>query len=298
MGAQVWNGFIEGAACKFGLGPLQRHACCNDDPQVPVIYCPGYAPCCSLESLAVKLLSMLEEVSQHTCCCLHQPAQPDHLRHDLACLESSPFHAPSSQGHPAADPGPIPTPLISVEDGNVHAFDSISHVQNAHWGPQVIHAHDEDWVPMAAAGLTRGLVAPAWHVAGAACCSACLAAALPTVQWLTQDGYPLLGVLPQHAHPAIASCTEAGCLSVTLLMCCGTSATPSTSMARMMPSGVQSGMKPAVTSCRHGLRSNDQQEAYEGCQKGVSHRRKHVCQDLAAHQQRALLHDEVPRQLQ
>ena len=105
MGAQVWNGFVERAACKSGLGPLQRHACCNDDPQVSIIYRPGYAPCCSLESLAVKICLMLEEVSQRTCCCLHQPAQPASLRYDLACLESSPFHAPSSQGHPAANAG-------------------------------------------------------------------------------------------------------------------------------------------------------------------------------------------------
>ena len=86
MGAQVWNGFIEGAACKFGLGPLQRHACCNYDPQVAIIYCPGYTPCCFLEILATEILLMLEEVSQRTCCCLHQPAQPVLLRHDLACL--------------------------------------------------------------------------------------------------------------------------------------------------------------------------------------------------------------------
>ena len=105
VGAQVWNGFIEGAACKFGLGPLQRHACCNDDPQVSIIYCPRYAPCCSLESLAVKSFLTLEEVSQGACCCLHQPAQPAFLRYDLACLESTPFHAPNSQGHPAADAG-------------------------------------------------------------------------------------------------------------------------------------------------------------------------------------------------
>ena len=52
-----------------------------------------------------------------------------------------------------------------------------------------------------------------------------------------------------------------------------------------------------MTNCRHRLRSDYQQEAYEGCQKGVSHRREQVRQDLAAHQQGALLHDEVLRQL-
>ena len=73
--AQVRNGFVEGAVQKLGLGPLQRHACCNDDPQVSIIYRPGYAPCCSLKSLAVKILLMSEDISQRTCCCLHQPAQ-------------------------------------------------------------------------------------------------------------------------------------------------------------------------------------------------------------------------------
>ena len=57
-------------------------------------------------------------------------------------------------------------------------------------------------------------------------------------------------------------------------------------------------MKTAVTSCRHRLRGDYQQEAYEGCQEGFSHRGEQIRQDLAAHQQGALLHGEVLRQLQ
>ncbi len=57
-------------------------------------------------------------------------------------------------------------------------------------------------------------------------------------------------------------------------------------------------MRTAVISCRHRLRSDYQQEAYELCQEGVSHRTKQVRQDLAAHQQGALLHGEVLRQLE
>ena len=79
-GAKVSNGFIQGVACKLGLGLLQRHAFCDYHPEVTIIYCPGYAACCCLESLAVKILLMLNAVSQGACCCLHQPAQPVFLR--------------------------------------------------------------------------------------------------------------------------------------------------------------------------------------------------------------------------
>ena len=152
---------------------------------------------------------------------------------------------------------------------------------------QLLHIHmmrSADWAPPATVGLTKGLVALTRHMAGAACCLPCLAGALPTVQELSPDyEYLLLGVLPQHAYPAHASCTVALCLVVTLPgRCCGTAAVRSTRIWEMK---LTEHDNDGSGSDKLQTLAVQQQSATDlrGVLKGTSHCRVQVHQDLAAH---------------